>query len=320
VAEVYQNHRYNILQNRSYIPTTSGLESPMSANLGQADSKGVDLSLDYKQSFRNGLWAAVRGNLTLATSKFTYYEEPSYPEPWRYTTGQPLNRGYGFVAERLFVDDVEVRSSPSQIFSSNGAAPRGGDLKYRDLNNDGKIDVLDMVYMGFPTVPEVVYGFGFSTGFKNFDLSGFFQGQARVSFFMDPTRISPFIPSPDQWVYGNTQVLQAFANDHWSDDHRDLYALYPRLGTTTNNINNNLQQSTWWLRNGSFMRLKSLELGYTLPKKLLQNLKIENFRIYFNGLNLLTWSSFKLWDPELGGNGFAYPIQKVYNVGVNVNF
>ena len=320
VAEVYKNHRYNILQQRSYIPTTSGLEAPMSANLGQADSKGVDLSLDYKQSFRNGLWAAVRGNLTLATSKFTYYEEPSYPEPWRYTTGQPLNRGYGFVAERLFVDDVEVRSSPSQIFSSNGAAPRGGDLKYRDLNNDGKIDVLDMVYMGFPTVPEVVYGFGFSAGFKNFDLSGFFQGQARVSFFMDPTKISPFIPSPDQWVYGNTQVLQAFANDHWSDDHRDLYALYPRLGTTTNNINNNLQQSTWWLRNGAFMRLKSLELGYTLPRKVLQSLKIENVRIYFNGLNLLTWSSFKLWDPELGGNGFAYPIQKVYNVGVNVNF
>jgi hypothetical protein len=92
------------------------------------------------------------------------------------------------------------------------------------------------------------------------------------------------------------------------------------MGTTTNNINNNLQASTWWLRNGSFMRLKSLELGYTLPGKLLQNLKIENVRIYFNGLNLLTWSSFKLWDPELGGNGFAYPIQKVYNVGVNVNF
>lgn len=320
VAEVYQNHRYNILQQRSYIPSTSGLEAPMSANLGQADSKGIDLSLDYKQNFRNGWWASVRGNLTLATSKYTYYEEPSYPEPWRYTTGQPLNRGYGYVAERLFVDDVEVRSSPTQIFSATGAAPRGGDLKYRDMNNDGKIDVLDMVYLGYPTVPEIVYGFGFSTGYKNFDLSGFFQGQARVSFFMDPNKISPFIPSPDQWVYGNTQVLKAFADDHWSDDNHNLYALYPRLGTTTNNISNNLQPSTWWLRSGSFMRLKSLELGYTIPRRILQSAKIENIRIYFNGLNLLTWSSFKLWDPELGGNGFAYPIQKVFNVGLNVNF
>lgn len=320
VAEIYKNHRYNILQQRSYIPSTSGLEAPMSANLGQADSKGIDLSLDYKQNFRKGWWASVRGNLTLATSKYTFYEEPSYPEPWRYTTGQPLNRGYGYVAERLFVDDVEVHSSPTQIFSANGAAPRGGDLKYRDMNRDGKIDVLDMVYLGYPTVPEIVYGFGFSTGFKNFDLSGFFQGQARVSFFMDPNRISPFIPSPDQWVYGNTQVLKAFADDHWSDDNHNLYALYPRLGTTTNNISNNLQPSTWWLRSGSFMRLKSLELGYTVPRRLLQSAKIENIRIYFNGLNLLTWSSFKLWDPELGGNGFAYPIQKVYNVGLNVNF
>ncbi len=320
VAEVYQNHRYNILQQRSYIPTTAGLEAPMSANLGQADSRGVDLSLDYKQNFRSGLWASVRGNLTLATSKYTFYEEPSYPEPWRYTTGQPLNRGYGYVAERLFVDDVEVRSSPTQIFSSTSAAPRGGDLKYRDMNNDGKIDVLDMVYLGYPQVPEVVYGFGFSTGFKNFDLSGFFQGQARVSFFMDPNRISPFIPSPDKYVYGNTQVLKAFADDHWSDDNHNLYALYPRLGTTTNNINNTLQPSTWWLRNGAFMRLKSVELGYTIPRKMLQNLKIENIRLYFNGLNLLTWSSFKLWDPELGGNGFSYPIQKVFNVGLNVNF
>jgi TonB-linked SusC/RagA family outer membrane protein len=320
VAEVYQNHRYNILQQRSYIPTTAGLEAPMSANLGQADSKGIDLSLDYKQNFRNSLWASVRGNLTLATSKYTVYEEPSYPEPWRYTTGQPLNRGYGFVAERLFVDDVEVRSSPRQIFSSTSAAPRGGDLKYRDMNNDGKIDVLDMVYLGYPQVPEVVYGFGFSAGFKNFDLSGFFQGQARVSFFMNPNKISPFIPSPDTWVYGNTQVLKSFADDHWSDDNHNLYALYPRMGTTTNNINNNLQQSTWWLRNGAFMRLKSVEVGYTIPRKILQNLKIENIRLYFNGMNLLTWSSFKLWDPELGGDGFNYPIQKVFNVGLNVNF
>lgn len=318
VAELYKNHRYNVLQQRGYIPTTSGLEASVSANLGKVDSKGLDLSVDYKQNFRNGLWVSGRGNLTLATNKYAYIEEPKYKEPWRYYTGQPLNRGYGYIAERLFVDDYEAKSSPTQVFSTTGAAPKGGDIKYRDLNGDGKIDVLDLTFMGYPQVPEIVYGYGFSAGFKNFDLSAFFQGQARVSFFMDPTRISPFITSPDQYVYGNTQVLQAFADDHWSEENQNLYALYPRLGTTTSNINNNLQASSWWLRSGSFMRLKSLELGYTLPRQVLKRMKIDNCRFYFNGMNLLTWSTFKLWDPELGGNGFAYPIQKVFNVGLNV--
>lgn len=319
IAEIYKFNRYNILQQRSYIPTTSGLESNISANLGKAEAKGLDLNLDYKHTFRNGLWAAARGNFTLATSKYTYIEEPKYKEPWRYYTGQPINRGYGFIAERLFVDDAEAKSSPTQIFSTTGALPKGGDIKYRDLNDDGKIDVLDLTFLGYPNVPEIVYGFGFSTGYKNFDLSAFFQGQARVSFFMDPNRISPFIPSPDQWVWGNTQVLQAFADDHWSQENQNLYALYPRLGTTSNSITNNLQSSSWWLRNGAFMRLKSLELGYTLPASFLKKAKLSNARIYFNGMNLFTWSAFKLWDPELGGNGFAYPIQKVFNVGVNIN-
>jgi hypothetical protein len=120
-------------------------------------------------------------------------------------------------------------------------------------------------------------------------------------------------------VYGNTQVLSEFANSHWSEEHQDLYAAYPRLGVNSTVISNNLQPSTWWLRDGSFMRLKSLEVGYTLPARIAKSLRVSNLRIYFNGLNLLTWSPFKLWDPEQGGNGFAYPIQKVYNIGLNVN-
>jgi hypothetical protein len=120
-------------------------------------------------------------------------------------------------------------------------------------------------------------------------------------------------------VYGNTQVLKEFADNHWSEENQNLYALYPRLGTNTTVIANNLQPSTWWLRDGSYLRLKSVEIGYTLPLRISKSLKLTNCRIYFNGLNLLTWSPFKMWDPELGGNGFAYPIQKVFNVGLNVS-
>lgn len=326
IAEIYKNHRFDILRKRN-IPATEGFEADVLTNLGEVDSKGIDLSLDYKQNFNNGLWASVRGNFTYSTNKYTYIEEPNYPETWRHFMGQPISRGYGFIAERLFVDDAEVANSPKQLFTTQdaydnkitGVMPRGGDIKYRDLNGDGKIDDLDMVFMGYPSTPEIVYGFGLSSGFKGFDLSAFFQGQARVSFFIDPRKVSPFLERNVKYVEGRSQVLKAFADSHWSEENQDVYATYPRLGTSNELIANNLQPSSWWLRDGSFIRLKSLEIGYTLPKNVLRSLKISNCRFYFNGLNLITWSPFKMWDPELGGNGFAYPIQKVFNLGINLN-
>jgi len=320
VVEVYKYHRYNILQDRTSIPSTMGLEATIAANIGAANTKGIDIQMDYKHSFGQNYWLQGRANFTFAESTYANYEEPSYPanEAYRYEIGQPIGRQYGYVAERLFVDDNEAKNSPTQIFSTNGIPPQGGDIKYRDLNGDGKIDGADETFIGYPTVPEIVYGYGISTGYKNFDLSAFFQGQARVSFFIDPSRMSPFIQSPDAYVYGNTQLLQAFANDHWSEDNQNLYAQYPRLGVTGNQIENNRQNSTWWMRDGSFLRLKSVEFGYTLPASVSKKLDVKKLRIYFNGLNLYTWAPFKLWDPELGGNGFAYPIQKVFNIGVNV--
>jgi hypothetical protein len=233
--------------------------------------------------------------------------------------GQPVNRNFGYIAERLFVDDIEAQNSPSQIFSTNGKPPKGGDIKYRDLNGDGKIDGADQTFIGFPQVPEILYGFGISAGYKGFDITAFFQGQARVSFFINPNTTSPFIPSPNSNIAGNTQLLSDFANDHWSEENQNLYALYPRLGVNRADLENNLQSSTWWMRDGSFVRLKSLDVGYTLPRQFLRKAKLSNCRIYFNGLNLFTWSSFKMWDPELAGNGFNYPIQKVFNIGINLN-
>lgn len=327
IAEVYKNHRYDILRDR-YIPSTEGLESTVSTNLGKVDSKGIDLSADYSKSFSNGLWASFRGNFTFARNKYSYLEEPNYAEKWRQFIGQPISRQYGYIAERLFVDDQEAASSPLQSMkvqdewgnTIQGILPQGGDIKYRDMNGDGVVDNLDMVFMGYPTTPEVVYGFGFSTGYKGFDFSAFFQGQTRVSLFIDPWRTSPFVQSPQKYIYGNTQVLQEFADSHWSEENQNLYAQYPRLGTNVTSIANNLQTSSWWLRDASFLRLKSVEIGYSLPSKAAQKLKMESFRIYISGLNLYTFSSFKLWDPEQGGNGFAYPLQRVFNMGININF
>ncbi|PTS97960.1 SusC/RagA family TonB-linked outer membrane protein [Pedobacter sp. HMWF019] len=318
-AEVYKNYKSDILQNRSDIPTTMGLEAAITANIGKVESQGIEFSLDGKHNFTQDFWISSMANFTFAKNKFTQYEEPNFDEKYLLHQGVALNRNFGYVAERLFVDDNEARNSPAQIFSTNGVPPRGGDIKYRDLNGDGVIDSKDQTWLGNPTVPEIVYGFGFSTGYKNFDLNVFFQGQTRVSFVIDPARTSPFIKSPDSWLPGNTQVIKQYADDHWSEDNQNLYALYPRLGTNGGEIENNRQNSSWWLRDGSFLRMKSLEFGYTLPKKFVNKIRLRNLRVYFSGLNLLTWSPFTMWDPELGGNGFAYPLQKVYNLGINVN-
>jgi hypothetical protein len=216
------------------------------------------------------------------------------------------------VAERLFVDDAEVKSSPTQF-----GEYRGGDIKYKDINKDGRINELDIVPQGYPTVPEIVYGFGLSAGWKNVDCSFFFQGLARESFQMNSFDTSPFVD-------GQNALLKAYADDHWSEENRNVHALWPRLSATR--VDNNMQGSTWVLRNGSFLRLKSVEIGYTLPSRLTSRAKMTNLRIYCSGTNLLTFSKFKLWDPELGGNrdangnGMGYPVQRVFNLGLQLSF
>jgi hypothetical protein len=187
------------------------------------------------------------------------------------------------------------------------------------------VTTLDRVPIGYPTTPEIVYGFGFSMGYKNFDLSCFFQGLARESFWIDVYATAPFV----SYVYDNetapagvlqNQLLKAVADDHWSPSNQNAYALWPRLSATNDLLKNNAQRNTWFMRDGAFLRLKTLELGYTLPYDLTNRWGIDQLRFYFSGINLWTLSGFKLWDVEMGGNGLGYPIQKVMNVGIQVSF
>jgi len=216
------------------------------------------------------------------------------------------------VAERLFVDENEVLNSPDQ-----GSSVMAGDIKYRDINGDGKISTLDVVPIGYPTMPEIVYGFGVSAGYKNLDFSCFFQGVGRESFWIDNNSTAPFIDTDGNGsVISHNALLQVYADDHWSEYDRNLYALWPRLSDEI--ISNNNLRSTWFMRNGAFIRLKSLELGYTLPQEVTKKLNLLTLRFYANGANLMTFSKFKLWDPEMAGNGLGYPIQKVVNLGFQI--
>ena len=316
-VDIFRDDRSKILMERADLPGTLGLETDPQANVGEARSQGIDLSLDYNQSFNKDFWMSGRLNFTYAHSEYKVYEEPDYADtPWRSKIGYSTSQQWGYVAERLFIDQADIDNSPVQTFGDY----KPGDIKYKDINGDGQITSADQVPIGYPSSPEINYGFGLSMGYKGFDFSFFFQGLARESFWIDYNKTAPFINQDDDWddYIGVNQLLQVIADNHWSVSNRDPYAFWPRL--STQKVGNNSQRSTWFMRDGSFLRLKSLEIGYTLPKKWLKKLGMNTVRIYYSGTNLLCFSKFDLWDPEMAEDGLGYPIQRVNNIGINFSF
>lgn len=317
-VEYFHERRENILLDR-VIPNTMGIIPAVKANLGKASGQGFDMELNYEKSINGNLWFTGRGTFTYATSKVVEWEEPDYSAtPWLSKVGYSLGQEWGYIAERLFMDDDEVKNSPAQ-FGDYIA----GDIKYRDINGDGKISELDKVPIGYPTTPEINYGFGLSVGYKGADISFFFQGSGRQSFWLDQKKVAPFRDcdagdNDSDGLTGQNSVLQAFANSYWSEANRNSYALWPRLSNQV--VENNDQKSTWFMQDATSLRLKSVEMGYTIPPRVSKKFKVQNFRIYVSGTNLLCWSKFKLWDPEMAGNGLGYPVQRVINVGLNFGF
>jgi TonB-linked SusC/RagA family outer membrane protein len=311
------DYKSNILQNR-IVPSTMGLTSGLTprANVGEASGKAFEVMVDFNKSFNKDTWMVVRGTFTYASSKYEVVEEISYlSAPRRSKVGQKISQNYGYIAERLFLDEDEVYNSPDQGVLGYASA---GDIKYKDVNGDYKIDENDQVPIGHPTTPEINYGFGISAGYKNLDFSCFFSGQARSSFWIDPKATAPFINDMGDGVTASRAMLQYWADDYWNESTRNIHALWPRL--SAEEVKNNTVTSTWFMRSGDFLRLKSLELGYTLPKRWLDAIRMQNIRFYASGTNLFVISKFKMWDPEMGNNGLAYPLQRVFNLGVTIEF
>ncbi|MFC0771635.1 SusC/RagA family TonB-linked outer membrane protein [Terrimonas alba] len=317
-VDAWRQKRTDILLPKSTLESALGLMATPQANYGQARTQGVDLSLKYDRAFNKNWYANITGTFTYATSKRIVVDELRYDSSLRHlsTVGYSLSQQWGFIAERLFVDQKEVANSPQQ-FGDNGlgasqTSVRGGDIKYRDINGDGLITNDDMVPIGYPRQPEIIYGFGASLRYKKIDFSFLFQGSARSSFFINPFAIQPFIQQ------GGLQngLLNVISENYWSETNRNPYAFWPRL--STERIPSNNVQSTWWMRNGNFLRLKQVDLGYDIGK--VSKLGLTGGRVYVSATNLFVLSSFKLWDVEMGGNGLGYPNQSVYNLGVEVKF
>ena len=199
-------------------------------------------------------------------------EEPDYSEtPWLSKVGKSLGQTWGYIAERLFVDEEEVKNSPTQF-----GEYMAGDIKYRDVNGDGKISELDKVPIGYPTTPEINYGFGLSVGYKRTRCLFLFQGSGRQSFWLDLKKITPFLDGDagengEDGLLGQNAVLDVIANSYWSENNRNPYAFWPRLANQS--VENNNQTSTWFMQDATFLRLKSVEIGYTVPKNLVKKFK-----------------------------------------------
>jgi TonB-linked SusC/RagA family outer membrane protein len=305
--DFFKDVRSRIYWPRENFPSTAGLEATISGNVGKAASRGIDASLDFQRFINKDFWITGRANFTYATSKVLEKDEKDYADEYLKRVGHNINQRWGLVAERLFVDDEEIRYSPHQDFETYMA----GDIKYTDINGDGVVNPNDEIPMGYPSVPEIQYGFGLSSGYRKFDFSFFFQGNARVSFFInagDGSGIAPFA--------NRRNALAIVARDSWTEDNPDVHAFWPRLSTDP--LKNNTRQSSWWLRNGSFLRLKTVELGYSLPD--VEKIAMRKCRIYANVENVFVTSPFKQWDPEMGSNGLGYPLNRRFNVGIQVSF
>ena len=311
-ADYFYEKRSGIYILQESVPTVVGNNVKQYVNLGRMRNQGVDMSAEFNKQF--GDWfISARGTFTYNRNSKVYDDKPT--PVWGYLSeaGFPYLQDRGLIALGLFESEEDIANSPRQTF---GSIVRPGDIKYKDINGDNIIDSNDKVAIGYSQIPEISYGFGVSAQWKGIDLSVFFQGVGHITRMLSGTSF---------WGAGGSdmltvgQIFEEVALNRWTLDNPDPNAMYPRLATSK--VENNQQASTYWQRDCSFIRLKNAEVGYTFPKKWFAKAGISNVRLYVSGNNLLTFSKFKLWDPELESvNGEKYPQMRTVAVGLNVNF
>ncbi len=297
----FLDRRYNIFIQRQAFPSSLGFGAvkPWSP-IGEAENRGFEASVKYVKSFNKDLSVSFTGNFTTNENKLVNSDELNYPYEWQRSTGLPLDYQRGYIAEGLFKSQEDIDNSPVQNLGSQVMV---GDIKYRDLNGDGKIDADDQTMISkYGDTPRLQYGFGATVNWKKWDFGFFFTGSGRRTISI-AGKIDPF---QEQRSPQNT--LTWVAENYFDPEVGNFDAEYPRLGISVQSLQNNQVNSSYWLRNGWFMRLRNVELGWSFPLG----------RVYIDGNNLLNFSSFKLWDPELY-NFWAYPIQKSVVVGIQFN-
>ena len=313
--DYFHEKRTGIFIQRMFLPDITGLESYPWANVGAVKSKGFDGNFQYKDHIGEINWT-VRGNITYSKNTILERDEENNVYAYQYGKGYRVNQQRGLIALGLFRDYDDIRNSPKQSWGT----VQPGDIKYKDVNGDGIVDDGDRVAIGATDTPSLIYGLGASVSWRGFDLNLHFQGAGKYTFLINSGAVNAF--RDGRW--GN--ILQGITDNRWissdisgTKETENPNAPYPRLSYGYNL--NNQQSSSFWLRNGRFLRLKNLDIGYTLPKPMVNTIHLESVRIYISGQNLITWSPFKLWDPELDSSqrGQIYPITCSLTAGIQIS-
>lgn len=324
IVDLFKERRKDILIQRASIAPIAGYGgTAIFANLGEMNNRGMDANIEYNDRFGK-LAVRLYGNVTYSNNKIVFQDEPLRRYDYQRGTGHRFGEFTGYIAEGLFTDQDDIDRNPEQKF--NVVYP--GDIKYRNLNgkDDDVIDTYDWQYLGKSWFPGWLYGAGFSLNYRKFDLSMFFQGTADAAIMANGSWIVGgdmgasgvgVLPFSGIGQYPNNTL--ANVQDRWTPDNPRQDAYYPRL-TQASLSDNNYLGSTRWLKDGSYVRLKQASLGYTLSSPALKRGGLTALYFYLSGQNLLTFSKFKLWDPELGSNGAKYPVTRMVTVGVRAQF
>ncbi|WP_215223141.1 SusC/RagA family TonB-linked outer membrane protein [Echinicola shivajiensis] len=314
VFDLFRESRNDILMTRRDVSGILGQSALPPVNIGVMENKGFEIELSHRNRLSGDFGYFVTGNMSYARNIRSNLTEPTPEYPWMSEEGTPLGQVFGYQNLGFFDSQEEIDNWADQ--SSFGMV-LPGDIKYKDLNGDGVINTEDMSPIGFPLFPEVIYGATIGFDYKGFDFSMLFQGAANgSSYFLQEAG----------WEFFNSAKAMSHHLGRWTPETKDT-ATYPRISSASDGANNNFQTSDFWLKDASYLRLKNLEIGYTLPKSFLSKFNASNCRIYVNGTNLLTWDNVEWQDPEMRNNdgsryfrGWQYPIMRVFNAGLSVTF
>lgn len=300
-ADVFYEYRYDQLIASGTVPGIIGVDQanlPM-LNSGKVENKGFEIELTHNNNIGKVNYF-LNANFSFARNKIIYMDETPPAHEWLAKTGRSIGQQYGYTWIGFFEDEDDIANSPTQF---GNVIP--GDLKYADLNVDGVIDENDMGAIGGSTVPEIYYGFSGGFNWNNFDISFLFQGAANG--YRNNAGVG-------YWEFFNGGKVTEAHLGRWTPETAST-ATYPALHSVRNS--NNHKQSTFYQEKTDYLRLKNIEIGYTFRK--VNFIGISSIRLYGNGQNLYTWSN-TVFDPELTGETYAYPIMRVFNVGLNVAF
>ncbi len=319
--DLFKENRKDIFMQRTIIPTQSGFVTSPWANYGKVSNHGVEMTINVHKQWNKNWFTSAYGNFTYAKNKVIEKDEPEVLKgTHRSQTGRSMNELWGLTAERLFMEsdfnaDGSLKDGIPPQESVGAVTLHPGDIKYVDVNHDGLITEEDEGYIGGTEDPRIVYGFGGVVSYKNIDFNFFFQGAGDMYRVIGGQPY--FLPGGGTTTEGNAYSYNI--DDRWTDNNKDPYAFWPRLSYGPNV--NNYRRSTWWKKDMSFLRCKTIEVGYTFPKAWFEKLYVKSCRVFVSGNNLFCLSSFKLWDPELGTNdGLRYPMNRSVMFGIDVNF